>query len=106
MSNIVPTENCLDFIRDENTRLMISTALCAVTQLELWDFIRNFKEESFMFSNHKNVYEIYNKIEELGYGGHSGSSFGLTMRQIQYIAKNGLDNFKEKWLQRENEQTG
>ena len=103
MTNIVPTDNCLDFICDKDSRLMVSTALCAITQLELWDFMRNCTEESFMFSNNKNVDRIYKKIEELGYGGHSGCSFGLTMRQMEYIAKNGLDNFKENWLKSVNE---
>lgn len=97
MTNIVPTDNCFEFIHDENSRLMISTAIYAVTQLELWDFIREFNEESFMFSNHENVVKIYDKIEQLGYNGHSGCSFGVTMREIQYIAKNGLDEFKKKW---------
>jgi hypothetical protein len=51
-----------------------------------------------MWSNDKEVNLIANKIIELGYDGHSGFSFGWTMRQLQYIAINGeekyMDNFK------------
>jgi hypothetical protein len=31
---------------------------------------------------------------ELGYNGHSGSSFGYTMRAMQYIAQNGEEKYK------------
>jgi hypothetical protein len=34
-------------------------------------------------------------MEQLGYYGHSGSSFGLTMRTMQYIARNGEEKFKK-----------
>jgi hypothetical protein len=54
--------------------------------------------DSFMCSGDKRVRDIYNKIEELGYHGHSGSSFGLTMRNMQYIARNGAEDFKQMML--------
>jgi len=77
---------------------MISTALSAITELDLWNYMRNFGEESFMFSNNVNIRRIYEKIENLGYIGHSGCSFGLTMRSMQFIAKHGFDEFKKDWL--------
>ena len=30
--------------------------------------------------------------------GHSGSSFGFTMRHLHYIAKNGLDKYRKNYL--------
>jgi hypothetical protein len=51
-----------------------------------------------MFSNDPRVKIIYDKIEELGYTGHSGSSFGCTMRTMQYIATYGEKKFREEQL--------
>jgi len=94
---IQPTDNTFDFIPNNDERIMISTAVTAITQLELWDFIKDFKEKSFMLSEDKRVNKIYNKIEELGYSGHSGGSFGITMRHMEYIAKNGFEKYKNSY---------
>ena len=37
-------------------------------------------------------------MEDLGYDGHSGSSFGITMRNMRFIALNGLEEHKKIWL--------
>jgi len=75
-------------------RMMYETAFNAITQLELWQYMRDFNEESFMFSTAPEIMRIYNKISDLGYDGHSGASFGCTMRAMEYIAKNGLAAFE------------
>jgi cation transport regulator ChaC len=54
---------------------------------------------SYMFNNDNELQRIYNKIEELGYNGHSGASFGYIMRHMQFIAKNGIENHKQMFLQ-------
>jgi hypothetical protein len=79
-------------------RIMYESAFNAITQLELWDFMKNFKGESFMFSNSSEVEQIYKKIEELGYCGHSGGSFGCILRDMQYIAINGIASFQEIYI--------
>jgi hypothetical protein len=76
---------------------MYETAFNSITQLELWDYMKNFDAKNFMFSNNEEIQRIYNKIEELGYNGHSGSSFGFIMRSMEYIAKNGLTKFEEEY---------
>lgn len=88
--------NTFDFI-PEGQRTMYSTAFDAITQLELWPFMRNFSRESFMFSSSPEVLRIFNRISQLGYDGHSGASFGFTMRAMEYIAKNGLDMYQEAY---------
>jgi hypothetical protein len=50
-----------------------------------------------MFSSAPEVSRISAKIAELGYHGHSGASFGFTMRAMEYIAKNGLDMYQEAY---------
>ena len=81
-------------------RIIFVSAHAAISQLEFWDFMKK-DTESYMFSSDPNVGKIYAKIEELGYTGHSGCSFGLTMRAMQHIAQDGYDNFKEEYLARD-----
>ena len=54
--------------------------------------------DSFMFSNDPRLNTIYEKMEELGYKGHSGTSFGLTMRYMQHLVKNGEEEFKKLFI--------
>jgi len=75
---------------------MLQTAWKAINQLELWDFI-NQEIESFAFSNDPRLVQIYNKIEKLGYTGHSGMSFGFTMRAMQTLARRGEEEFKKTY---------
>jgi len=88
--------NVFGFV-SEDKRIMYESAFNAITQLELWNYMKNFKGESFMLSNDKEVNCIYSKIENLGYYEHSGASFGVTMRIMEYIAKNGLDKFQQEY---------
>ena len=88
--------NTFDFI-PQGQRLMYSTAFDAITQLELWPFMRNFTGESFMFSSAPEIRRISDRIVQLGYGGHSGASFGCTMRAMEYIGKHGLNNFEKEY---------
>jgi hypothetical protein len=78
-------------------RIMFVTAHAAISQLEFWDFMKK-DTESYMFSGDNQVTTIYAKIEELGYTGHSGCSFGCIMRAMQSIAQNGYDKFREDYL--------
>jgi hypothetical protein len=80
------------YINSENTRYILQNAWAAITQLELWNYMK-LDTDSYMFNNNPLVNKIYQKIEDLGYYGHSGSSFGWTMRQMQYIAKYGETEF-------------
>ena len=89
----------LDFITNANDKDMIQNAMVTINQLELWDWLKNFDEESFMYSNSPNIQVIYQKMAENGYDRHSGSSFGVTMRNMQYIAKHGFENWKTLWTQ-------
>jgi hypothetical protein len=82
------------FIKDENDKIMISTAFFAVNQLELWDYMQSHNG-SFMYSSNNNLDRIYKKIEDLGYCGHSGASFAMTLQNIKFIADYGFEEFKQ-----------
>lgn len=87
------------FISDEHTRSLVINGYNAVNQLELWSWMMSFQPEDnkgFMWSKHPNISMIMQKMESLPDApGHSGSSFGLTMRHLEYIAKHGMDKYKD-----------
>jgi hypothetical protein len=85
------------YIKDLHTRKMLVNAWNSITQLELWEYMRQDRY-SYMWSNDKEIDRITKKMEELGYNGHSGCSFGWTMRQMQYIAKNGEETYMREIL--------
>lgn len=79
---------------DNTSAAMLQDADNAITTCELWDWLKEYEPEDgkgFMFSEHPNLTRINNAMK---YGGHSGSSYGWTMRQMEYIAKHGWDLFE------------
>ena len=56
-----------------------------------WEFMKTYDPPSgFMFSTNPKLAEIQSKIDQDGTIGHSGWSYGLTMRLVERIVKNGL----------------
>lgn len=84
----------MEYIKNPNTREMCTNAWKAITFSNNWDFVAQ-DIESFMWSNDPRIDVITEKMEELGYNGHSGTSFGFTMRNMQYLVQNGEDKFKK-----------
>lgn len=82
---------------DNHSRVMLENAYQAISLTEMWDYMKKDRE-SFMFSSDKEIGIISDKMAELGYDGHSGASFGVTMRNMQFIALNGLDEHKKMWI--------
>ena len=86
-----------DFIRDENSREMVADGYAAVTKAEAWDLM---KEDpglgGFMYTTNES-YQVIHK--HMDYRGHSGSSYGWTMRQLQFIAVSGWDAYVALWCE-------
>lgn len=76
------------YITNIYTREMLVNAWKSITQLNLWNYMKK-NNNSFMFTDDIEVKMISDRMEELGYSGHSGYSFGWTMRQMQFIARYG-----------------
>jgi hypothetical protein len=91
-NNFIPGQ--FKYISCKISREMLQNAYKAITLTETWKFVKK-DIESFSFSSAPEIWHITNKMVELGYNNHSGSSFGWTMRQMQYIAKFGEESFKE-----------
>lgn len=73
---------------------MLADADKAITECDLWGWLLEYtpgETGGFMFGNHPNLTRINNAMK---YGGHSGSSYGWTMRQMEYIAKHGWSLFE------------
>ena len=94
-TNITDAE--FNIIPDEHSRFMLKNAHQAITMAEAWQFMRTFNDQSFMFSSNPIVSDIMKKMSELGYDGHSGSSFGWTMRQMEFLAINGKEVYLQKF---------
>jgi hypothetical protein len=86
-----------EYVKTRNEKEMLQSAYQAINILELWNLLKQ-PSESFMFSDDNRVTAIYNKIEELGYRGHSGFSFGWTMRAMQQIAQKGEEEYMKSYL--------
>jgi hypothetical protein len=85
------------FIAD-NTRIMYTTAHKAITELNLWEYVkRDPGPGGFLFSKDSELKYIISKIKELGYTEHTSASFGSIMRIMQYIAEHGYDTFKNHY---------
>jgi len=83
---------------DSMSKDMLISAYNAISNVEGgWDFLATYsppKDEGFMFVNPMPpmLQKIHDAVLEAE-SGHSGASYGWTMRQIEYIAKNGWDAF-------------
>jgi len=94
ISNLNIGDGNFDYIKDNSERIMLENAWQAITQTNTWDFVVQ-DNLSFMWSKDTQIDIISEKMEELGYNQHSGCSFACTMRNMQYLAKNGVDKFKQ-----------
>ena len=83
------------YVHDEHSREMLVNAWNAITEVDMWNYMKN-DCYSYMLSNDKEISIISDKMGELGYNGHSGCSFGWTMRQMQYIAQHGEEKYAEE----------
>jgi hypothetical protein len=94
----IPNRGDFSFVIDANSRAMLMDAFAAVKSVgEVgWQELINEPPNGFMFTPPS---EIITKINEYLYehtesgSGHSGTSYGWTMRQIQFIARLGWNSF-------------
>ncbi len=83
-------------------REMIESGFQAVSSVEGgWDFLSTYNppaNQGFMFSTPPPMMEKINDAVNDRYGGHSGASYGCTMRVLQYIAREGWDTYARDML--------
>ena len=79
--------------------VMIQDAYDTIKRLGLWDWLKEFEphpNEGFMFTTDMNVAMIGTQMK---FDGHSGSTFGWTMRVVHHLARNGWENHKTMVIQ-------
>jgi len=78
---------------------MLGDVYETIKLMGLWDWFREFEphaNEGFMFSPDLELATISGALK---YQGHSGASFGWTMRVVHDIAKNGWDHHCRNMIQ-------
>ena len=72
-------------------------------EINVWKYLSEYSppdDRGFMFSAGDDV--IVSLVQNQMEVGHSGASMGWTMRNIEFIAKNGLQAHREMYLSRNN----
>lgn len=87
-----PSRGDFSFIEDNETRTMLEDAYKAIDSTWAgWEFVeRDPGEGGFMFSTSLIAVGIQEKMK---YDGHSGASYGWTMRKMQRLARIGWEAF-------------
>jgi hypothetical protein len=86
MTDPIPAEGDFSWSPDGD---MLEDAYRAITVAEAWDLMKlDPGEGGYMFGGNPNC-----KTIRLQYPGHSGASYGLTMRAMQYLAHYGWNAF-------------
>jgi len=89
-----------NFIKDESTKEFLKSAHAAITLCELWDWMRTYQpphNTGFMWTKTPELDRLNQQMwKDPINSNHSGSSYGAIMREMEYIAKNGYDTYKQK----------
>lgn len=84
------------FIKDNETRDMLSFTYQAVNNTNSWEFMKTYKpddESGFMFSTNPQLSKISWECEKFDWSGHSGSSWAYSLRQMQLLSNIGWDKY-------------
>jgi hypothetical protein len=105
------TTSFFDFVECSTTRKLIINGIWALHQLgdKYWEWVYNFEVDptrGFMFTIDSTLTKIYEQMEMSNAPFpvfHSGASFAFTMREMQYIARNGIESYRDLYFQRKRE---
>jgi hypothetical protein len=80
---------------DEDEQEMLQDAYQAIEKTKMWDYMKGEPRGGYTFTDDEELRIINRHLE---YIGHSGFSFGWTMRTMQNIARLGEEKFIEECL--------
>ena len=86
-----------DMVRDGMRAIIRVNDKLKVREIDVWDYLSKYSppdNTGFMFSNDEIVSLIVNEMEV----GHSGTTMGWTMRQLELITKSGLSVHRSKYI--------
>ena len=97
----IDNNELFSFINDISTKELLQSAHKAITNCEMWDWIRTTQITSFMYDNGPEMKIIRTQMDKDPINrNHSGSSYGWVMREIEYIAKYGYSKYEEDCCKR------
>jgi hypothetical protein len=84
---------------DKMFKTCLIDAYDAVDEMNLWDYLGNNIFNSFAYYDGP-YQELHHKLLEKADKNnlHSGASYGITMRNIEQIAKNGFEQWKKDYI--------
>ena len=89
-----------EYVSDVLMRNTLELTHQAVTNVNGWDFLAEFEPDpkrGFMFTCNSTLDKIANEADRLG-AGHSGASFAICIRALQYVARWGEQAHKDMHL--------
>jgi hypothetical protein len=102
--SLIINHNDFDFIDSHSERNCMINGCWAMNKTGLWEWLRSYNVDptkGYMFASDPNINAIAEKMEEEGATyrqNHSGASFAFTLRNLDYIAKNGYEAFKQMYI--------
>ena len=97
----INNDKLFNFINDKSTKEFLQSAHKAITNCEMWDWIRTTNIRSFMYDRGPEMQKIRTQMHKDPVNeNHSGSSYGWVMREIEHIAKYGYSNYEEDYCNR------
>jgi hypothetical protein len=89
-----------DFVQSEFQRACLKSAHKAISTCELWKWLRLYipqDKKGFMWSTSPELDRINQELwKDPTNDCHSGSSYAMVMRIMEYIAKNGYNKYKSQ----------
>lgn len=88
-----------DFVKDGYMRDMLQNAFKAIQISEGWEFVkRDPGDRGFMFSQDPMNNNILGNMDKCQPSvGHSGASYGCIMREMQFLANQGIESYKARF---------
>lgn len=96
MPNPMPNNCDFSFVNSEHSQTMLENGYKAISLTENWNFIYNLPDD-FSYSD-KRIFDISNKMEELGYNGHSGNSFIYVIMNMRLLSRIGYEKYKQNFI--------
>jgi hypothetical protein len=102
VSDLYFGDGSFEFVNDKHYRTYLQSAHNAITICELWEWFQRYSPDpnrGFSWSTTPELDKLSEQMRKDPYNGnHSGSSYSIIMRDMEYIAKNGYDSFAQDFL--------
>ena len=87
-------------VKDLQTQKFLSSAHNAITRSNLWRWIAETEPENgFMFDTSPEIKLLNEEMKKDEINAcHSGASYGYILREMQYIARNGYQQYEREYI--------